>query len=36
MQRKIEGVPYKAMVGSLIYAMVGMKASLAFAVNTVS
>ena len=36
LQREIESVPYKAGVGSLIYAMVDMRADLAFAVSTVS
>jgi hypothetical protein len=35
-QRKMEGVPYKAGVGSLIYAMLVMKADIAFVVSIVS
>ena len=35
-QRKMEGVPYKAGVGSLMYAMVSMRVDIAFAVSTVS
>ena len=35
-QRKIEGVPYKARVGSLMYAMMATRADVAFAVSTVS
>ena len=33
---EMEGVPYKAAVGSLMYAMVGTRPDLAFAVSTVS
>ncbi len=35
-QIEMEGVPYKAAVGSLMYAMVGTRPDLAFAVSTVS
>ena len=35
-QRKIEGASYKIEVGSLMYAMMGMRANLAFAVSMVS
>jgi hypothetical protein len=35
-QMEMEGVPYKAAVGSLMYAMVGTRPDLAFAVSTVS
>ena len=35
-EREMEGVPYKAIVGSLMYAMVATKAGIAFTVNTVS
>ena len=35
-QREIKGVPYKAKVGSLMYAMVVTRADIAFAVSTVS
>jgi hypothetical protein len=34
--RKMEGVPYKAGVGSLMYATVTTKANIAFAMSTVS
>ena len=35
-QRKMEGVPYKVRVRSLIYATVATRANIAFAVSTVS
>ena len=35
-QREMEGVPYKAGIRSLVYAMVAMRADIAFAVSTVS
>ena len=35
-QREMEGVPYKARVGSLMYAMVAMRANITFAISTVS
>ena len=35
-QRKMEGVPYKAMVESLVYAMVGTRDDLAVALSMVS
>jgi hypothetical protein len=35
-QMEMEGVPYKAAVGSLMYAMVGTRPDLTFAVSTVS
>jgi hypothetical protein len=35
-QKKMEGVPYKAGVGSLMYAMMATRAHISFAVNTVS
>jgi len=35
-QREMEGVPYKAAVGSLMYAMVATRPDIAFAVSTVS
>ena len=35
-QRKMEGIPYKAGVGSLMYAMVAMRVNIALAVSTVS
>ena len=35
-QREMKGVPYKARVGSLMYAMVATRADIAFAVSTVS
>ena len=35
MEREIEGIPYKVGVGSLMYAMVAMKADIVFAVSTV-
>jgi hypothetical protein len=35
-QRKMEGVSYKAKVGSLMYAMVATKADIAFAVSTIT
>ena len=34
--QEMDGVPYKAVVGSLMYAMVATRADLAFAVNIVS
>ena len=36
MQRKMKGVSYKTKVGSHMYALVGTKADLAFAVSMVS
>ena len=33
--REMQGIPYKACVGSLMYAMVATRADLAFAVGTV-
>ena len=36
LQREMEGVPYKAGIGSLMYAMVATRANIAFAVSTVS
>ena len=36
MQREMEGIPYKARVGSLMYTMVAMRADITFAVSTVS
>ena len=36
MQRELEGVSYKAKVGSLMYAMVATRADIAFAVSTMS
>ena len=36
LQRKMKGVPYKARVGSLMYAMMAKRADIAFAVSTVS
>ena len=35
-QREMEGVLYKARIGSLVYAMVATRADIAFAVSTVS
>ena len=35
-QREIEGVPYNAGVGSLMYAMMATRANIAFAISTVS
>ena len=35
-QREMEGVSYKARVGSLMYALVATRADIAFAVSTVS
>jgi hypothetical protein len=35
-QRKMEGIPYKAGVGSLMYAMVAMRVDISFVVSTVS
>ena len=35
-QRKMEGVPYKAGVGSLMYKMVATRGDIAFVVSTVS
>jgi hypothetical protein len=35
-QRKMEGVSYKAKVGSLMYAMMATKADIAFAVSTIT
>ena len=36
MQRKMEGVAYKAIVGSLMYLVMSTRADIAFAVSTVS
>ena len=36
MQRKMEGVAYKAIVGSLMYSVMSTRADIAFAVSTVS
>jgi ATP-binding cassette subfamily B (MDR/TAP) protein 1 len=35
-QEEMQGIPYKAAVGSLMYAMVGTRLDLAFAVSMVS
>ena len=35
-QREMEGVPYKAGVGSLMYAMMATRADITFAVSTMS
>ena len=35
-RREMEGVPYKARVGSSMYAMVAMRADIAFGVSTVN
>ena len=35
-QRKMEGVAYKAIVGSLMYLVMSTRADIAFAVSTVS
>jgi hypothetical protein len=35
-EQQMQGIPYKAAVGSLMYAMVGTRMDLAFAVSVVS